>query len=68
MADGDKIGFWTKLMAPGCSICPLCIAARKWPKGAFAKAMRAMGKLCPCCRAYNRLHAAATEADTEDRA
>ena len=45
-----------KFLAFLCSICPFCIAARKFPDSAFAKKFRKAQKKCPACQAYQRLH------------
>jgi|GEM_PF-903037 len=68
MADGDKIGLGTRLMALGCRICPFCIAARTWPNSSFAKKMHALEKVCPWCKAYGRLHGADPDAEAPTEA
>jgi len=45
-----------RLMAIGCSVCPFCIAARRWPNSRYAKMLRVAEKSCPFCRAYARVH------------
>jgi len=45
----------TKIMATVCKCCPFCLAARKWPRSAYAKKLEKLEKNCPFCRAYSRL-------------
>lgn len=40
------------VLAGLCSICPFCIAARKWPKSGFARILTKVEKNCPACKAY----------------
>ena len=44
------------LLAKVCQVCPLCIARRKWPASLYSRFMRAVEKVCPFCRAYDRLY------------
>jgi len=47
--------FLNRLLVISSSIhmmCPLCIIARRYPQSAFAKAVCAWGKICPCCNLY----------------
>ncbi|NQT20795.1 MAG: hypothetical protein HQ592_13895 [Planctomycetes bacterium] len=68
MARTGKPGIFTKLMAAGCSICPFCIPSRIWPNSTFARKMQCLERICPWCRAYNRLHGPRPGADDEDEA
>lgn len=44
-------------LAHVCSQCPLCRAARRKQRGlAYQIVRRVESKLCPCCRAYARVH------------
>ena len=45
-----------KWLAFLCQICPLCAAARLFPKSAFAAKLREVERDCPACRAYRKLH------------
>lgn len=45
---------FTKLLASGCKICPLCVVARKFPASRFAKAVSKFSNVCPFCIAYRK--------------
>jgi rubrerythrin len=45
-----------KLLAFLCSVCPFCIAARKYPDSAFAKKLAKAEENCPACNAYKEIH------------
>lgn len=45
------------LLAKVCTMCPLCIARRRWPTSFYGQFMRLIERVCPFCRAYDRLHA-----------
>jgi hypothetical protein len=44
-----------RVLATICSICPFCIARRRWPDSAYGRFMRRIEAICPFCRAYDRL-------------
>lgn len=46
----------THILAFFCRVCPFCICARRWPESRFARALAAVEKRCPACRAYRKLH------------
>ncbi len=48
-----------RLLAKICSVCPLCVARRRWPASLYGRVMRVVERGCPCCRAYDRIHARA---------
>ena len=68
MPETGKPSILTRVMAAGCSICPFCIPARMWPNSAFARKMHCLERICPWCRAHNRLHGGGADADNEDEA
>lgn len=44
----------TRILALLCAVCPLCIAARRWPDSGWARFMRTIERGCPFCRAYRQ--------------
>ena len=46
-----------------CQICPLCIAARRYPKSRFGLMMGKLEKACPFCRAYRELKSESSRKD-----
>jgi hypothetical protein len=42
------------LLAKICTVCPLCIARRRWPQSLYGRIMRVVERGCPFCRAYDR--------------
>jgi hypothetical protein len=44
-----------RFLAALCSICPFCIARRKWPESGYGRMMKKVEAFCPFCRAYDRL-------------
>jgi hypothetical protein len=52
-----KITDWDRKMARFCVICTVCSHARKKQKGAaFWFVQKIEGKLCPFCKAYERVY------------
>jgi len=51
----EEIGAKTRILAFFCKICPFCIAARKFPDSAYARAMKKAEADCPACKAYAQL-------------
>ncbi len=47
----------TRILAFVCSVCPVCVAARRWRRSWVARFVRWYSPVCPFCRAYRRLHA-----------
>jgi hypothetical protein len=46
-----------RMLAAVCSVCPFCIARRRFPKSGYARFMAKMEEGCPFCRAYEELEA-----------
>ena len=46
----------TRMLALLCAICPLCIAARRWPDSAWARFIHRVERSCPFCKAYRICH------------
>jgi hypothetical protein len=55
----------TRLLAFICRICPVCVAARRWPGSWVARFVRWYSPACPFCRAYRTLHAPAPHTPAE---
>lgn len=45
----------TRILAFLCKVCPFCICARRWPETRFAGWLAEKEKLCPACRAYEKV-------------
>jgi hypothetical protein len=45
-----------RLLAHGCSMCPMCSAARSNPEGAAASLVDEIKHHCPACKAYEKVH------------
>ena len=39
-----------------CSVCPICLARRRWPASTFGRITARIERFCPFCSAYRRLH------------
>ncbi len=50
-----------KILAFVCSVCPLCLARRRWPDSSYGRCMSGLEKFCPFCRAYARMYSPRTE-------
>ena len=55
MTENATIGLTTRVLAACCTVCPFCVAARRFPRSAFARALRRIESSCPACRAYDRV-------------
>ena len=44
-----------RMLAFICEMCPLCIAARRFPDSKFASEMKRLEKFCPFCCAHRKL-------------
>jgi uncharacterized protein CbrC (UPF0167 family) len=53
MAEHTKRQKW---MAQVCASCALCKYARRKQKGAVYRMVKLESKICPFCRAYERVH------------
>lgn len=50
-------GLLDRWMARKCELCPMCRSARQRQSGlAYALVRNVEAKLCPFCRAYERVH------------
>jgi len=50
------------MLAKVCTVCPLCIARRRWPETSYARLMKRLERWCPFCQAYERRRRAADPA------
>jgi hypothetical protein len=55
MAEEREASKVTRLLAIACSICPLCILVRRFPKNAFARAFDKIRAICLFCHAYKKV-------------
>ena len=39
-----------------CTVCPICLARRRWPGSLFGRITARIERFCPFCSAYRRLH------------
>jgi hypothetical protein len=45
-----------RVLAFICSVCPICIARRRWPGSLFGRTTARIERFCPFCSAYWKLH------------
>jgi hypothetical protein len=58
----DKIGWFIRLKAAFCRICPLCCLARRRPDSALARRIRVVQAHCPFCHAHVKVQRARASA------
>ena len=52
----QMIRLLTRVFAFICSVCPICLARRRWPASLFGQITARIERFCPFCRAYMSLH------------
>jgi len=55
MGNQEEYGWPTRLMAMICTICPMCIIARRWPKSRARRRIDKIRKRCIFCKAYAKV-------------
>jgi hypothetical protein len=53
---GNEFGWFTRVLAWRCEICPLCRYARANPHSRISKAVQFHGKFCPAWRAHVKVY------------
>ena len=56
-----------RILAFVCSVCPICVARRRWPRTIFGRVISRLERTCPFCLAYAKLHGEAAKARAESK-
>ena len=51
----EKASVLERVGAAYCKICPICSPARRWPNSLWARLLRGWRKVCPPCRAFEKV-------------